>query len=317
MMTEKNRQTAAEPALTDPAAEQETATTTESAPEQETAAGRHASAQTAGRRRFPSIGDLFAMLGIVLGLQIVVGLVGAMVLLVGGRSLAELEPAATGRFLAVTYLFSMLPAYLAIRYYRRARGGEGPLLRFSRRGLNPALLLWAFVLMIAAGIVCEPLLALLPPAAPNVGRGLWTIVALVVMAPVLEELICRGVVLGSLRERYGVVTAWLVSSLFFGVLHVQPVLVVNAFVVGLILGFIYIATDSLWSVIILHALNNAIAYLMLVTGNGEQLLLEMVGNRTVYVLIFIAALAVTAISGYMVWRTLARLKEQEKNSAAA
>lgn len=285
-------------------------------PGRESAAAPNAPVQEIVRKKFPSVGDLFAMLGIVLGLQIGVGLVAAVVLLVGGRNMNELDPAAMGRLLAATYLFSMLPAYLLIRRYRRVRGARGPLLRFSGRGLNPVLLLWAFVLMIAAGIVVEPLLALLPVSSPDVGRGLWTIVALVVLAPVLEELICRGVVLGSLRARYGVLTAWLVSSVFFGVLHVQPTLVINAFVIGLILGFIYIATDSLWAVIILHALNNAVAYLLLVTGNGEILLYDMVQSRALYAVIYIAALAVTGVSGYMVWRTLRRLGAQEKIAAA-
>ena len=73
-----------------------------------------------------------------------------------------------------------------------------------------------------------------------------------IFAPIFEELICRGVVLGSLRGKFGVTTAWLVSSLFFGVLHGQPVQVINATVIGLVLGYVYLATDSLWSVMILH-----------------------------------------------------------------
>lgn len=118
----------------------------------------------------------------------------------------------------------------------------------SRRGGSiPALLLWGFVLICAAGVVLEPLLAQLPDLSLNVGRGLWTLLMLVLFAPVLEELICRGLVLGTLRARYGVTLAWLVSALFFGVMHLQPVQVINAFVVGLILGYVYISTDSLWS----------------------------------------------------------------------
>lgn len=135
--------------------------------------------------------------------------------------------------------------------------------RVSRPGLNPALLLWAFVLIFAVGVVLEPLLRLMPELSLEVGRGFWTILSLVIFAPIFEELICRGVVLGSLRGKFGVTTAWLVSSLFFGVLHGQPVQVINATVIGLVLGYVYLATDSLWSVMILHALNNAVAYLAL------------------------------------------------------
>ena len=42
--------------------------------------------------------------------------------------------------------------------------------------------------------------------------------------------------------------------------------------------------------------------------HGNALLIEMVESRTLYVLIYIAALALTAVSGYMMLRTLRRMK---------
>ena len=179
------------------------------------------------------------------------------------------------------------------------------------------LTVFVFFAFCAVGVVLEPLLALLPELQINVGRGFWTILSLVLFAPVFEELICRGVVLGSLRSRYGVTIAWLVSSLFFGILHGQPVQVVNAFVVGLVLGYVYIATDSLWAAMILHALNNAVAYLMLVTGHANTLLIDLIPGRTLYVAVYVVALAVLVVSGYMMWRALRRMKEAEKNRAGA
>ena len=271
------------------------------------------------RRKFPTVGDLFAMLGIALGAQIVVGVAGMIFMLFAGHGFdyKSMEPAAVGKLTAALYFCSMAITLFGVLRYRRARGGSGRWARFSARGLNPALLLWAFVLIFAVGIVLEPLLSLLPELSLEMGRGFWTILSLVVFAPVFEELLCRGVVLGALRERYGVIAAWLVSSLFFGVLHIQPVQVIGASVTGLILGFVYLATDSMWSVMILHALNNAVAYLAMATGHGNAMLIDMVDSRTVFVLIYIAALALSAVSGYMMLRTLRRMKEREKNPAAA
>lgn len=139
----------------------------------------------------------------------------------------------------------------------------------------------------------------------------------VVMAPLFEEVIFRGVLLESTRVRYGVVAAWLLSSAIFGIVHVHPTVVVNAFVMGLVLAFIYLRTDSLWSAIILHAINNGIAYLALIAGHGNSMLIDMVGSRTLYVLFYIAALAVFAVSGYMMLVSLRRLKAEEKNRGAA
>ena len=271
------------------------------------------------RRKFPTVGDMLALLGIGLGAQIVVGTAAVLFMLLAGHGFdyKAMEPAALGKLMAALYFCSMSLVLAGILYYRRARGGSGPWARFSVRGLNPALLLWAFVLIFAVGVVLEPLLRLMPELSLEVGRGFWTILSLVIFAPIFEELICRGVVLGSLRGKFGVTTAWLVSSLFFGVLHGQPVQVINATVIGLVLGYVYLATDSLWSVMILHALNNAVAYLALATGHGNALLIDLVGSRTLYVLIYIAALALSAVSGYMMVRTLRRMKEAEKNPSAA
>lgn len=277
--------------------------------------GASGSNPTTQPSRFPTVGDLLAMLGIAFVAQILVGIVGRLFLL--GGSASELTPGQLGRMTAVVYFISMALTLGGVLYYRHVRGGRGRWAHFSLRGLNPTLLLWSFVLIFAVGVVLEPLLRVLPELTLSVGRGFWTMVSLILFAPVFEELLCRGVVLGSLRARYGVTIAWLVSALFFGVLHIQPVQVVSATVIGLILGYVYLSTDSLWSVMILHALNNAMAYLALVTGHANALLIDLVPNRTLYVVIYIVALALCAVSGWMMVRTLQRMKKSEKKPARA
>ncbi len=292
-------------------------------PVREGPAGNDATAANPGlsKNRFPTVGDLLALLGIAFVSQVVVGILGRLFLL--GTDPAAMDPNATGRMMAIFYFVSMSVTLAGVLYYRRARGGRGSWARFSLRGLNPTLLLWSFVLIFAVGIVLEPLLRVLPDLSLNIGRGSWTILSLVVFAPVFEELLCRGVVLGSLRDRYGVTVAWFGSALFFGILHIYPVQVVSATVVGLILGYVYLATDSLWSAMILHALNNAAAYLLMVmvatpeNGHDSALLIDLVSSRTLYILIYACALALSAVSGWMMVRTLHRMKKAEKNPSRA
>ena len=256
-------------------------------------------APQAPRPSFPTVGDFFAMLGIALGMQLVAGLAMALVGLVCGISVDALDPAQRGVWFAIAYVASMLPACLLVLAYRRFRGGMGPVGHFALKGWNPVLLLWAFVFMMAVGVVCEPLFALLPkPVSPDLGRGVWTVLAVVVAAPVLEEWLCRP------PNCCGVAPAWFFSSLFFGVLHGEPLLVANAFVIGLILGYVYVATGSLWASMILHAMNNVVAYLLMVAGLSDTLMIELAGSRTLYVIIYISALLVTAVSAWMMWRTL-------------
>lgn len=266
------------------------------------------------KRVFPTVGDLFALLGIVLGVQVLVGLLLSITAGFAGSEQAALI--GNSRYLCLSYLTSMSLGLIGVLLYRRKRGGTGRIVRFSTGRLQPMLLLWAFVLLFAVSIVIEPLLNLLPGFQPDLGHGPWAVVMVVLFAPLFEETLCRGVVLGSIRQKYGVIAAWLGSSLFFGILHISPMLVVNATILGLILGYIYLVTRSLWSSILLHALNNALAYAMLVLC-GDRLFIDLIGSRTLYGVVYVAALAVALFSAYKIWESLRQMKEAEKNRADA
>ena len=86
----------------------------------------------------------------------------------------------------------------------------------------------------------------------------------------MEETLFRGLIQGSINERDGAAKAILLSALLFGVFHMIPQQAINAFLVGIILGYIYFRTKSLLTVIILHALNNGISYLMLEVLGPER-----------------------------------------------
>ena len=83
--------------------------------------------ESAVRRRFPTTGDLFAMLGIALGAQALVGLFGLLFSLFAGHgaNYNTMEPAALGRLVAALYFVSMAVALGGLLYYRRVRGGRG------------------------------------------------------------------------------------------------------------------------------------------------------------------------------------------------
>lgn len=253
-------------------------------------------------RLFPSMGDLLAMLGIFFAAQIAVGLFGALILLFTGQGVIDLDPIEKGRFVALTSLVSLLAALFLIWRYRRWRKAEKVAISISPKGLNPLLLVWAYLLMFSTTIVLEPLYEWLPTPDQDPGRGWWAFLALVVIAPVFEEWICRGVVFGALKKRYGVVVSMLLSALFFGLLHVQPVPVVNAFVLGLILAYIYHKTNTLLAPILLHALHNGVAYLLITAGYGEASFIELLGGRQgLYTLLYIGAVTLSVVSLYAIW----------------
>lgn len=79
------------------------------------------------------------------------------------------------------------------------------------------------------------------------------------LGPVMEELIFRGIILQRLAMRWGINKAIVGSSIFFGILHGDDG-GIGAFVFGVILSVLYIKTRTLLIPIIVHMLNNIIAY---------------------------------------------------------
>ena len=87
--------------------------------------------------------------------------------------------------------------------------------------------------------------------------ALFSPLALVLAGPVMEELLFRGVILRRLQASGTAPRAVVLSSLLFGAIHLNPWQFLGAFSGGLLLGWIYVRTRSLWLCIAGHALNNA------------------------------------------------------------
>ena len=75
--------------------------------------------------------------------------------------------------------------------------------------------------------------------------------------PIVEELLFRGFVLDLASEAYGFWTAIIISSFLFGLIHLNPYGVLNAFLGGLIYGYVRVRTNSLLPSIFLHSMWNA------------------------------------------------------------
>ncbi len=88
-------------------------------------------------------------------------------------------------------------------------------------------------------------------------------VSLVVMTPLAEEVLMRGIMFRNINRTFGFVVAALISAAIFGILHGQVNLFIDTFVLGLALAWLVNKTNSLWPAIGLHMLKNFIAFLYL------------------------------------------------------
>ncbi|HEV3086383.1 MAG TPA: CPBP family intramembrane glutamic endopeptidase [Candidatus Elarobacter sp.] len=96
------------------------------------------------------------------------------------------------------------------------------------------------------------------------------ILSSVALAPIVEEMIFRGLLFGALAPRLGVLPGAAVSALFFGAVHGDVVLFPTLAALGFIGALAYAATGNLWVSIVLHALNNALGVTALVLTSLHQ-----------------------------------------------
>ena len=89
---------------------------------------------------------------------------------------------------------------------------------------------------------------------------------IVVLAPVIEELIFRGLIFSRLSVKWNNRWAILGTSVIFGFLHLDPI---GAFVFSIISCLLYIQTRSLIVPIALHSLNNLIAWILSGISSAE------------------------------------------------
>jgi uncharacterized protein len=93
-------------------------------------------------------------------------------------------------------------------------------------------------------------------------NGVATFTYFVIAAPVFEELIFRGIMLDGLLSRIRPMTAILVSSLLFGVVHLNAPQFITGTVMGFFLGWVYLRSRSVGACILIHMAANLSGFMM-------------------------------------------------------
>ena len=126
------------------------------------------------------------------------------------------------------------------------------------------------------------------------GNFLVNFLCVCVAAPFFEEWLCRGMVLRGLLTRMKPGWAIVISALFFALIHFNPWQALNAFIIGMVMGFVYYKTGSLKLTMLLHFINNASAVVIAhMPGEiDEQSFILDLLPRSIYIPAYIAAVAV-------------------------
>ncbi|QZE13075.1 CPBP family intramembrane metalloprotease [Halosquirtibacter laminarini] len=93
----------------------------------------------------------------------------------------------------------------------------------------------------------------------------WMGVAkVVVIGPIIEELIFRGIVMNGFLRNYSKTKAILISAILFGFFHMNPWQLLPASILGVVLGMLRAQTGSIWAAIAGHSIHNGLVYLSIV-----------------------------------------------------
>lgn len=93
-------------------------------------------------------------------------------------------------------------------------------------------------------------------------KGIWVgVLRVVVLAPIVEELIFRGVIFSGFQRIYSAFWAIFFSALLFALFHLNPWQLGPTFLLGLLIGFVRLRTGSLLAAIFTHALHNGMIFL--------------------------------------------------------
>ena len=94
------------------------------------------------------------------------------------------------------------------------------------------------------------------------GSFVLTLLSVGIIGPIFEEILFRGLVFGELRKITKVKVALVLQALLFGIYHLNVVQGVYAFILGLIIGFVYYRSNSIIAPIIIHVSINSLSVII-------------------------------------------------------
>lgn len=254
--------------------------------------------------------DLLTIVGVYIGANIILGTILAVFANIIGGDIMISTIIAQVLVYAVTIPIAI--------WLLRKRGMKKPILSFSFRSTDPLTIIWGFLLIFIMGVVIEPLIDIFPAEYLNEVNKIITesggigMLMVVVMAPVLEEILFRGLIQNSASREYGPVRGILIASAIFGIIHLVPQQVINAFFCGIILGYIYYRTKSLIPVIAIHLLNNGVAYISarMSPDTAGETMRQLIKNDTWYWIIYTACAAIFIYAMFKLWQQINRAERK-------
>ena len=165
----------------------------------------------------------------------------------------------------------LIPIYILLLMGDEKKRRNPPGIRYTTPGIKRLGVV--FVLGMSAAVSVNVIVSLsqiarFSPKYQQVSEVIYSgglfmeIVSAVIAAPILEELFFRGMIYKRLRDMINVKAAVVISALFFGAFHGNLVQFVYAFIIGLMLAYVYEKFKTIWAPVIFHIGANLISVLI-------------------------------------------------------
>lgn len=138
--------------------------------------------------------------------------------------------------------------------------------RYKIKKINLKDMMYIILFGIALSIVMSILINFLVELFPSYEEvsnnitsqtnSILNVICMVVLIPIYEEIIFRGVIFNHLKENYKIGTAIVVQALLFGIAHGNIVQGIYAFILGIVLALMYMYFNSIYANIMLHIIFN-------------------------------------------------------------
>ena len=162
-----------------------------------------------------------------------------------------------------------------------------------------------FALVFFIGNICNLLIISIfkfKGRTPLINEPLYIdVIMAVFVAPILEEIVFRGVIMNNLRK-YGIRVAIIINSLLFGLSHYNIEMIVPAFLTGIIFSYVACKYSIKYSILI-HFFINA------VTKISQVLILLRVELILILVSLFFAFLIIFLLIFFIIGLAKGRYKE--------
>jgi len=177
-----------------------------------------------------------------------------------------------------------------------------------------AVLAWSVVAALGA-VIPSAWLQEQMPELPNwaehefdmILQNRWGYLVIGLLVPFTEELVFRGAILRRLLadSRMPVWGAIALSALFFSFIHLNPAQMPHAFVIGLLLGWMYWRTGSILPGVAFHWANNSVAYVLYnLYPNPDMKVADLFGgsdHHALLAVVFSLLILVPALFQLHVW----------------